>query len=116
MRARILALVIAASALPGVASAHFNLVQPKSWVTTENGGKGVPPCGTGTPSNVVTKVQGGHPLTVQIEEFVFHPGHYRIALLKSHDDPFPDPKVVEKNGQSVSAEIQMPPMPPVLAD
>jgi hypothetical protein len=118
MRAQTIAFALASltSLLPRLANAHFNLLQPKSWVTTEDGGKGVPPCGQGTPSNVVTKVQGGHPLTVKIQEFVFHPGHYRIALLKSHDDPFADPMTVDKNGVSVSAAIQMPPVFPVLAD
>jgi len=64
---------------PSVAEAHFTLVQPTSWLATDNGGKGAPPCGEGTPSNVVTKVQGGHSLPIKLIETVIHPGHYRIA-------------------------------------
>ncbi len=120
MQARILALALGGITvlLSGVAEAHFTLVQPPSSLTTEDGGKGVPPCGDGTASNVVTKVQGGHLLTVKLVEFVPHPGHYRIALsVNSRAELPPDPDVVaDANGQSVSAAIQNPPKIPVLAD
>ena len=67
-----LALILGGIALTfsGVASAHFTLVQPASWVTIEDGGKGAPPCGEGPVSNVVTRVQGGHPLTLKLIETV----------------------------------------------
>ena len=62
------------------ASAHFKFLDPPSSLITENGGKGVLPCGEGIPSGVVTKVQGGHALTIRMLEFIPHPGHYRVAL------------------------------------
>jgi len=104
--------------VPRVAKAHFILSQPPSSLSTEDGGKGPPPCGEGIASNVVTKVQGGSPLTIRLLEFVPHPGHYRIALsLNSRAELPPDPDVVvNANGLSVSAAIQNPPKFPILAD
>jgi len=103
---------------PSVAEAHFTLVQPSSWLGTDNGGKGAPPCGEGTPSNIVTKVQGGHALPIKLIETVIHPGHYRIALsVKSRDELPIDPDVFADGGDaSVSAVIQNPPNIPIIAD
>ena len=104
--------------LARLAEAHFTLVQPASCWTVDDGGKGAPPCGEGTPSNVITKVQGGHPITIRLVEFVAHPGHYRVALaVNSRAELPPDPDVIaDANGLSVSASIQNPPKIPVLAD
>lgn len=119
MHARTLALALGGitALLSGVADAHFNLLQPSPASTRLDGGKGAPPCGEGDASRVVTIVQGGHPLTVKLEEYLSHPGHYRIALsVNSRAELPPDPDVVTKNGRSVSAAIQKPPRIPVLAD
>jgi hypothetical protein len=120
MRARAFAVTFGALMVlvPRVAKAHFILSQPPSSLSTEDGGKGLPPCGEGIASNVVTKVQGGSPLTIRLLEFVPHPGHYRIALsLNSRAELPPDPDVVvNANGLSVSAAIQNPPKFPILAD
>ena len=104
--------------LSGVAEGHFTLVQPPSSLSTEDGGKGAPPCGEGLPSNVVTRVRGGHPLTIRLIEFVPHPGHYRVALsVNSRAELPPDPDVVsDMNGTSLSAAIQNPPKIPIIAD
>ena len=104
--------------LPPVAEAHFTLVQPASWLATDNGGKGAPPCGEGPPSNIVTKVQGGQPLPIRLVETVIHPGHYRIALSVNSRAELPiDPDVFANDSdQSVSATIQNPPSIPVIAD
>lgn len=119
MQARrlVLALTGITVLLSGVAEAHFALVQPPSSLATEDGGKGAPPCGEGTPSNIVTKVRGGHPIMIKLVEFVPHPGHYRVALsVNSRAELPPDPDVVaDKNGQSVSVAIQNPKIP-VLVD
>jgi hypothetical protein len=103
---------------PGVGYAHFALLQPPSALAIEDGGKGAPPCAEGPDSNIVTQVQGGHPLAIRLTEFVFHPGHYRFALsVNSRAELPPDPDVVQDgNGLSVSAPIQKPPRIPVLAD
>ncbi|HXB72487.1 MAG TPA: SCE4755 family polysaccharide monooxygenase-like protein [Candidatus Acidoferrales bacterium] len=102
----------------GVAHAHFALVQPPSALAIEDGGKGAPPCAEGPASNVVTQVQGGHPIAIRLTEFVAHPGHYRFALsVNSRAELPPDPDVVQdSNGLSVSASIQNPVRIPVLAD
>lgn len=111
-RTLFLALVVLYSA-----HAHFALIQPPSALATENGGKGNPPCGEGTDSNVVTDVQGGHALAIRLTEFVYHPGHYRFALsINSRAELPPDPDVVEEDGISVSSSIQSPVKIPVLAD
>jgi hypothetical protein len=102
---------------PGVAHAHFALLQPPSALSIEDGGKGAPPCAEGPASNVVTQVQGGHPIAIRLTEFVFHPGHYRFALSVNSRAELPaDPNVVQNNGVSVSASIQNPVRIPVLAD
>jgi hypothetical protein len=101
----------------GGAHAHFALLQPPSALSTEDGGKGAPPCAEGPDSNVVTDVQGGHPMAIRLSEFVFHPGHYRFALsVNSRAELPPDPDVVQQDGVSVSASIQNPVRIPVLAD
>jgi|GEM_PF-2401921 hypothetical protein len=101
----------------GVAHAHFALLQPASALMIEDGGKGAPPCAEGPASNVVTQVQGGHPIAIDLNEFVFHPGHYRFALsVNSRAELPPDPDVVQNNGVSVSTSIQNPVRIPVLAD
>src|SRR5215467_11978581 len=106
-----LGLVLAA----GSAHAHFALLQPASAVSIEDGGKGAPPCGEGPESKIVTPVQGGHPLKIKLNEFVLHPGHYRIALSVHSRDELPqDPDVVTEGGLSVSSPIQNPWQIPVL--
>jgi hypothetical protein len=110
-------LVAMAILFPVAASAHFKFLEPPSSLATENGGKGAPPCGEGTPSGIVTKAQGGHPLTIRLQEFVPHPGHYRIALSVNSRTELPkDPEVVTKDGRSVSAAIDSNFKIPVLMD
>ena len=72
--------------LPPFAAAHFRLLGPASWLEQNNLGdpQKLGPCG-GTPNpgkvtNMVTKAQGGQTLHIRLQETVFHPGHYRIAL------------------------------------
>jgi hypothetical protein len=108
--------LIAINALPH-AHAHFALVQPPSALAIEDGGKGAPPCAEGPNSNIVTSVQGGHPLAIQLTEFVYHPGHYRFALSVNSRAELPaDPDVAALDGVSLSASIQNPARIPVLAD
>ncbi len=103
--------------IPGTAPAHFALLAPPSALQTEDGGKGSPPCGDGIESNVVTDVSGGHALPIRLQEFVFHPGHYRIALsVNSRSELPPDPDVRQAGGLSIGASIQNPPRIPVLSD
>lgn len=108
-----------------LATAHFRLISPASWVVENALGdpQKAGPCGgdTGTPTNAVTPVTGGSMLRIEVQETVFHPGHYRIALaVNSRDELPPDPEVVtrdtEKGPWSVSAAIMNPVRPPILAD
>jgi hypothetical protein len=117
---RVSLVAISAMALgtPQLAQAHFKFLEPPSTWSTENGGKGDPPCGQGTPSGVVTKAQGGHAFTIRVQEFIIHPGHYRIALsTKSRSELPKDPDVMTTpDNQSISAPIDPNPKIPVLAD
>jgi hypothetical protein len=107
-----------AALLPCTASAHFKFLEPPSSLVTENGGKGVLPCGEGIPSGVVTKAQGGHPFTIRLQEFIPHPGHYRVALSVNSRAELPkDPDAaMDEKKISISAPIDSNPKPPVLVD
>ncbi len=110
------------------AKAHFQLLEPPSWIEESNLGdpQKAAPCGTsditaGKPTNTVTSLQGGQKLKVRVKETVFHPGFFRISLsVNSRAELPPDPKAETRNTdrgpQSVSGHIVYPPVPPVLAD
>lgn len=107
---------LAAVLVSSSAHAHFNLAQPPPADSATDGGKGAPPCGPTTASNVVTPMQGGQDLPIDLSETVMHPGHYRIALAVSRDQIPADPPVATSaNGNSVSATIDDA-NAPVLAD
>ena len=119
--------ILTAAAAP-VASAHFKLLEPQSWIVENEMGdpQKMAPCGgtsadAGTPSNALNKIRGGQKLHIKIQETVYHPGHYRIALaVNSRAELPPDPVVTtvqsDRGPRSVSAVIQSPVKIPVLAD
>jgi len=108
--------------------AHFQMLAPTGWLV-ENDALGDPqklaPCGgtsadKGTPSNVVTQIQGGDSIHIKLHEAIFHPGHYRVTLaVQSRAELPPDPEVVTRDTpvgpMSVSAKIADPQIP-ILAD
>jgi hypothetical protein len=108
--------------------AHFRLLEPASWLQEAQNGdpQKMGPCGgtsadPGKPSGAVTTVQGGEKLHLKIQETIFHPGFYRVALAVNSRGELPkDPEVKTEPSptgpRSVSAAIQYPPQPPVLAD
>jgi hypothetical protein len=110
------------------ASAHFRLLEPQSWIVENNLGdpQKLGPCGGtsangGMPTNIVSKATGGQKIHIKVQETVFHPGHYRVALAVNSRAELPaDPQVVtrdsDKGPWSVSAPIQNPVQIPVLAD
>jgi hypothetical protein len=110
------------------ASAHFKLLEPSSWLVESDRGdpQKAGPCGGsntdwGKPSYAVTKAIGGQKLHIKVQETIYHPGHYRVALAVNSPTELPlDPEVTTKDSergpQSVSATIQNPPKVPVLAD
>ncbi len=121
--------VLGLALVPLSASAHFRLLAPASWI--EENALGDPqkaaPCGGtnadfGKPTWAVTPVVGGSLLHVKVQETVYHPGHYRIALAVNSPTELPvDPKATTATDAagkvtSVSAEIMNPVAPPVLAD
>ena len=109
------------------ASAHFKMLSPAGWIVEDMRGdpQKAAPCGgtnadPGTPTGAVTAVQGGGKLTISIDETIFHPGHYRIALARTRDALPADPEVTmqetERGPRSLSAEIETSPQPPILLD
>ena len=128
MKLPTLAVFLAAGIVAPLASAHFKLSEPASWINENNLGdpQKLGPCGgtsadAGTVTNAVTKVQGGQKLHLKWNETVFHPGHYRIALSVNSRAELPaDPPVETKDSakgpQSLSAAIQNPAKIPVLVD
>jgi hypothetical protein len=111
-----------------VTHAHFKLIEPTSWLIENERGdpQKTGPCGGsntdwGKPSYVIGKATGGQKLHIKVQETVYHPGHYRVALAVNSPTELPlDPKTETKDTDrgpwSVAAEIQSPPQIPVLAD
>jgi hypothetical protein len=123
------------AALSGGVDAHFVLVSPPPSIMQNQLGdpQKVAPCGgvsanpgRGTPANpgvptgAVTEMKGGTMFHLSVQETVFHPGHYRVALARTKEQLPPDPVVTtrdtDRGPQSVSAQIQNPAVAPVLAD
>ena len=114
--------------MPAATHAHFKLVEPASWIIENERGdpQKAGPCGGtntdyGKPSFIVTKVQGGSKLHLKIQETIYHPGHYRVALAVNSPLELPVDAAVEtiateKGPRSVSAAIMNPARMPLLAD
>ena len=86
------ALVVAVALLvPGVASAHVELLEPAARYPREFLKDG--PCGHpgNPPGEFTTRVTAGETLVVRWDEFVGHPGHFRIALSMGGDAELVDP-------------------------
>jgi hypothetical protein len=128
----LVALLLTLTCAP-LAVGHFKLIEPESWLVEAANGdpQKAAPCGgtsanPGTPSNMIGKIKGGSKLHLKVQETVFHPGHYRVALAVNSRAELPkDPEVTttqvaNRQGnlapQSVSAVIMNPVKPPVLAD
>src|SRR5262245_18710667 len=125
------ALVIAAvTVLQAGTFAHFKLLEPASWINSDQRGdpQKIGPCG-GDPkgdnakllTEAITKVAGGSKLHLKVQETIFHSGHYRVALAVNArtelpGDPVTVEKFTEKGVYSVWAAVQSPPQIPVLAD
>jgi hypothetical protein len=117
-----LAVAILGTFAPGIARAHFRLVSPPNWVNQANDGspQKTGPCGNEPPqtaTNMVTTFRPGQTVTFQLNETVFHPGHYRVALANTQGmlpkDPDVTPVGTDPCGSTV---IEMNPTPPILAD
>ena len=126
----LVAVAITLPMLPVGTHAHFQLLEPASWIKEAQRGdpQKLGPCG-GNPqgqneqllTGAVTKVTGGSKLHLKIQETIYHSGHYRVALaVNSRNELPPDPitfeKYTDRGVYSVWAAIQSPPQIPVIAD
>src|SRR5689334_17578783 len=99
---------------PRAAEAHFTLDEPPASRSQDALGspQKAPPCGDedgGTDTGVVTTFQSGTTITVTINERIFHPGHYRIALAVNDRSELPEePTVTPAETDCGSAPIQDP--------
>jgi hypothetical protein len=107
--------------------AHFVLDEPACWMSQDSLGlpEKLGPCGdeddgtdAATPTGIVTAYQVGDTITVTIDEKIFHPGHYRIALSVNDRSELPPEPAVTADSTSPcgTAAIEDPPVFPVLAD
>ena len=121
------AMTLALGLLSHGALAHFELQSPASWIEQDERGdpQKMAPCGGtvtdgGTRTGAVTEVTGGSMLPLQINETVYHPGHYRVALARKVNwlpgDPVAVMKDTENGPRSDYAPIDANPAPPVLVD
>lgn len=135
MRNRMALTVFAVAALSAAADAHFVLISPAASLVQNRLGdpQKIAPCGgvsanpgrgtpanPGVPSGAVTEVKGGTMMPLLVQETIYHPGHYRVALARTAAQLPPDPMVTTmetgKGPRSQSAVIQNPPVAPVLLD
>lgn len=135
MRKLALFVVLSLVALSNAADAHFVLIFPAASMMQNRLGdpQKIAPCGgvsgnpargtppnPGVPSGAVTNVKGGTNLPLMVQESIFHPGHYRVALARTAAQLPPDPVVTttqtERGVRSQSAVIQNPAVAPVLLD
>ena len=114
-------LLAALLAAPG-ANAHFALRSPASWRVQDSLGdpQKVGPCGdegTAPTTGAVTAFSPGETITIVLDETVFHPGHYRVALAVHDRSELPaEPPVTPGASPCGSVPIMTPPVFPVLAD
>ena len=122
-------LALGLALFPTWSQAHFKLLAPASWLVENQLGdpQKAAPCGGtntdfGKPTYAVTDVKGGTALHVKVQETVYHPGFYRVALAVNSPTELPlDPKAQTMTNDkgvvvSVSAEVMNPVAAPVLAD
>lgn len=117
-----LAMLGVIAVVPSSASAHFTLDAPESYMSQDLLGspQKAPPCGddgSGTLTGAITAFQAGQTITITIDEKIFHPGHYRVALAPNDPSELPpEPPVTAGSTDCGSTTIMDPPVYPVLAD
>jgi len=119
----VLALAVSATVLaPSVATAHFVLRSPLSWRVQDATGspQKVGPCGNegmAATTEAVTAFAPGETITISLDETIFHPGHYRVALAVNDRSELPaEPTVTAGATACGSVPIMNPPVFPLLAD
>ena len=106
------------------AHAHFALTAPPAYSVQDS--LGLPeksaPCGQADPgspvvaTNIVTSFHTGDSITITIDEKIFHPGHYRVAIASDQSGLPIDPVVTAGDTPCGSAVIQDPSTPGVIVD
>ena len=101
-------------------NAHFVLEEPPA--NNVQDAQGNPqkdgPCGgDANPTGDITAFQSGQTITITIDETIFHPGHYRVAIAQEPSGlPEEPPVTIVGSDQCGSVPIMDPPVFPVLAD
>ena len=135
MKRALLLTALAFAASSAGADAHFVLVSPAASLEQNKLGdpQKIAPCGgvsanpargtppdPGVPTRAVTELKGGSTFRLVVNETIYHPGHYRVALARTAAGLPPDPVATTtetpKGRRSASAEIAKTPVPPVLLD
>ncbi|HEY0253627.1 MAG TPA: SCE4755 family polysaccharide monooxygenase-like protein, partial [Kofleriaceae bacterium] len=108
------ALVFAFLAIPTLGHAHFALKTPAAYSVQD--AQGLPlksaPCGQADPAtplvatNMVTDYHVGDTVTVTVDETIFHPGHYRVAIAQDQTGLPADPLVTAGATPCGTAAIQ----------
>jgi hypothetical protein len=111
---RTLSIGLVAMLLPALADAHIQLLNPKPrHPETGNALSALlkaPPCGVAgerRTTNIINYFKPGQTITVTWNEYIPHPGHYRIAFLADGDN-FAEP--------TSFTDVRQPAVLPILAD
>lgn len=96
MKTRTLSILAAGCLLASAADAlaHIQLVYPPQRTASQKAG----PCGAsgGTRGDTVTVLEPGATITVQWDETIDHPSHYRISFDMDGDDDFVEPATMDE--------------------
>lgn len=100
------AVLVCAVSFPAVAGAHLELTEPPARYdkyTIKSA-----PCGAGDGerSETVTTYQAGETITVEWDEYVDHPGHFRIAFDEEGADDFESP-ACESNCSTTEPQVEL---------
>ena len=120
----LLAIAVLGAGFLGSATAHAHFILTSPPAAHEQNLLGdpqkAPPCGdngTAVATGVLTDYKGGDVVTITIDETIFHPGHYRIAIAVNDISELPEePPVTPNDTPCGTTPIQDPPVFPVLAD
>ncbi len=117
-------LAIAVLTVASPALAHFKLISPAASFQQDTYGspQKSAPCGqadagdTAVPTNAVTQLMTGQMVDIEIDETIFHPGHYRVSLADTMTMLPADPPVTPGSSACGSTAIDTNPTMPLLAD
>ena len=112
------------AAAAATASAHFILVTPGAYSKQDIDGlpEKSPPCGQSDPGTPMVAMPGettyaaGDTITITIDEAIFHPGHYRVAVAQDVSSLPDDPAVTMNGNLCATAAIETTPALPVVGD